>query len=278
MRRVLPMFILCLAPLAAQTPAVRLLNLSHPLSSTFQVGDRFEVQVTGVPGQPISVRTVRQANTDWSPVVASTDSAGRWSTTGQFDKSDFGSWSEIWTVGGKLANPVIQFDVKAPCLPAGRGGAFMSGPNVILNCDTAQGAQTFVTPSLTDSFRTPDGRTITGRPAQQTPEQYHMEILNDFITSADTAHSVSLSSARGGLGDETADLISNLIGPNALTEKETRNVLVIIRGAFASPRAIAPDARTPTRTVAFLRHLAELTDRDDLRSHIAETIEYVQTQ
>ena len=104
-----------------------------------------------------------------------------------------------------------------------------------------------------------------------------MEILNHLITTSDAVSGpVSLSSAKGGLGDETADLISKLIGPNALTEKETQNVLVIIRGAFAMPQAIAPDARTPSRTLAFLRHLAELTNEDKLRHQIEETIAQVQ--
>jgi hypothetical protein len=266
-------------PAAAQSPLVRFVNLSHPFSSEFQIGDRFEVQITGAPRQPISVRTVRQGRTDWGPLIASTDSTGQWSTAGQFEKSDFGGWSEIWTVGGKLATPALQFYVKAPCLPGERGQAFQSGPNVILTCDTAEGSQTFVTPSLSDSFRTRDGRLVLGRPMEQTPEQYHIEILTHLITSGDIgAPRISLSSSRGGLGDETADLISKMIGVNALNEKETRNVLAVIRAAFEKLETIAPEAREPSRTLVFLRHLSERTDPDSLKQQIAETIAYVQTR
>ena len=115
--RVLLIFALTLIPAAAQSPLVRLVNLSHPFRSEFQIGDRFEIQITGAPRQPISVRTGRQGRTDWGPVIASTDDMGRWSTAAQFEKSDFGSWSEAWTVGGQLAVPAIQFSVNAPCLP-----------------------------------------------------------------------------------------------------------------------------------------------------------------
>jgi hypothetical protein len=276
--RTLVILALGLIPAAAQSPLVRVVNLSHPFSSEFQIGDRFEIQIVGAPRQSISVRTARQGRTDWGPVIASTDSAGRWSTTGQFEKADFGGWSEIWTVGGKIATPAIQFDVKAPCLPGGSGRVFVSGPNMVLTCDTAEGSQTFVTPSLSDPFRTPDGKTALGRPTEQTPEQYHMEILDYMIGGDVGAVRMSLSSPRGGLGDETADLIGKLIGVNALSEKETQNALAVIRAAFEKPETIAPDAREPSRTLVFLQHLAELTEQDDLKQQIAETIAYVQAR
>jgi hypothetical protein len=277
--RTLVVFAFGLIPAAAQTPLVRIVNLNHPFGSEFQIGDRFEIRITGAPSQSISVRTVRQGRTDWGPVVASTDSSGRWSTTGQFEKSDFGGWSEVWTVGDKLATPTIQFSVNAPCLPGGRGMVSVMGVNMAMTCDTAEGSQTFSTPALSDEYRTPDGRLAPGRPMEQTPEQYHMEILADLITSRDVGSArMSLSSSRGGLGDETADLIGKLIGVNALNEKETQNALALIRAAFEKPETIAPDAKDPSRTLVFLRHLAELTDRDGLKQQIAETLAYVQAR
>ena len=90
------------------------------MSREFQIGDRFEILITGAPSQSVSVRTTMHGRTDWSTVIGSTDSSGRWSIAGQFLKSDFGDWSQVWTVGGKLANPTIQFSVNAPCLPAGK--------------------------------------------------------------------------------------------------------------------------------------------------------------
>jgi len=141
-----------------QTPVVVMRNLSRP-AADFKVGDRFEITVAGVPHQPISVRTMRNTlKTDWGPVIASTDASGRWSTGGTFEKADFGSWREVWTVGGKVANPVVSFWVGAPCIESGKGFLQASGLNMAQTCDTRDGEQqTFVTPSSGDSFRTPDG-------------------------------------------------------------------------------------------------------------------------
>jgi hypothetical protein len=278
--RVPLLLVLAITPAAAQSPLVRLLNASRPISRDFQVGDRFEILVTGAPNQPVSVRTSMHGRTDWSPIIGSTDSIGRWSTSGQFEKSDFGDWREIWTVGGKLASPAIQFSVKAPCLPGGQGRSSISGPNTILSCETTEGIQTFVTPSLSDRFRTPDGRLIPGRRTEETQGQYYTEVIQDLIGGGTEMRGdrISLQSSRGGLGDETADLISKLIGVNALNEDETRNSLAIIRAAFEKPETIQPSAKEPSRTLLLLRHLADFTDQDSLRREIAETIAYVQAR
>jgi hypothetical protein len=158
------LFVLLMAviPAAAQNPLVRLVNTSHPASSAFQVGDRFQILLTGAPDQPVSVRTTMNRRTDWGPVIGSTDSTGRWSTASQFGKSDFGDWNELWTVGGKLASPAVQFSVDAPRLPGGWGMAASTGGHTLLTCDTAEGRQSFLTPSTPDSFRTPDGRLVPG--------------------------------------------------------------------------------------------------------------------
>ena len=278
--RVPLLLVLAIIPAAAQSPLVRLLNASRPISRDFQVGDRFEILITGAPNQPVSVRTSMHGRTDWSPIIGSTDSTGRWSTGGQFEKSDFGDWREIWTVGGKLASPAIQFSVNAPCLPGGQGQAHISGPNIILSCETTEGTQTFVTPSLSDPFRTPDGRLIPWRRTEETPGQYHTGIIQDLIAGGTEmrADRISLQSSRGGLGDETADLISKLIGVNALNEDETRNSLAIIRAAFEKPETIQPSAKEPSRTLLLLRHLVDFTDQDSLKREIAETIAYVQAR
>ena len=278
--RVPLLLVLAIIPAAAQSPLVRLLNASRPISRDFQVGDRFEILITGAPSQPVSVRTSMHGRTDWSPIIGSTDSTGRWSTGGQFEKSDFGGWREVWTVGGKLASPAIQFSVNAPCLPGGQGQAHISGPNIILSCETTEGTQTFVTPSLSDPFRTPDGRLIPGRRTEETPGQYHTGIIQDLIAGGTEmrADRISLQSSRGGLGDETADLISKLIGVNALNEDETRNSLAIIRAAFEKPETIQPSAKEPPKTLLLLRHLADFTDQDSLKREIAETIAYVQAR
>ena len=219
--------------------------------------------------------------TDWSPVIAATDSTGLWFTEGQFGESDFGGWSEVWTVGGKPASPAVQFWVNAPCLQGGQGFAQISGIHMVLTCETAEGRRTSATPSDADPFRTPDGRLVPGRLIVQTPEQYQTETLQYLITSGGGKETggarIALQSSSGGLGDETADRIMKLIGVNALRDDEMRNVLTIIRAAFERPESIAPSAKAPTKTLLFLRHLADSTDQDSLKKQIAETIAYLQS-
>ena len=276
--RILLTLVLAIVPAAGQISLVSLLNASRP-GNDFQIGDRFEIVITAAPNQRVSVRTSRQGHTDWSPVVGMTDSTGRWSTGGQFERRDFGSWGEIWTVGGKLASPVIQFSVNAPCLPSGRNQVFMSGPNMILNCETTEGTQTFRTPGLSDSFRTPDGRLVNGRASEQTQEQYYSELLQHFMANGMGTTPVALQSSRGGgLGDETADLIGKLIGVNALNEDETRNLLAIVRAAFEKSENIQPTGKEPLRTLLLLRHLADITDPGNLKREIDETIAYFQAR
>jgi hypothetical protein len=277
--RLLLILALAVAPAIAQGPVVRLTNATRPARNDFQIGDRFEIVITGAARQPVSVRTTMKGRTNWGPVIGWTDLGGRWATTGQLEKGDFGDWSQVWTVGGKLAKPAIQFYVGAPCLKGGQGFAFLSGPNTVLTCETAEGRQTFATPSDTDSFRTADGRVVPGRISKMSPEQYHAEILQDLITSRGKemgAVHISLQSSRGGLGDEAADLIMNLIGVNALNEDETRNVLSIVRAVFEKPERIPQSAKDPSRTLLLLRNLADSTDQPSLKQQIAETMAYVQ--
>jgi hypothetical protein len=262
---------------AAESPLVLLLNTSHP-GKNFQIGDRFEIRITGAPDQTISVRTAMHGRTDWGPIIGSTDSTGRWSVSGQFQKSDLGDWSEVWTVGGKLAGPAIQFSVGAPCPPGGQNFVFVSGPNFAMSCETADGHQTFATPSDSDSFRTPDGRSVPGRAIPQTQEQYFMEILQNFMANGMGETRVALQSSRGRLGDETAGLISQLIGVNALTVSETRNAVAIVRAAFEKPETLLPSAKIPSRTLLLLRHLEQFANEDSLKRQIAETAAFVQAQ
>ena len=129
--------LLMVIPRQLQNPLTRVVNASHPGGGTFQVGDRFELLVIGA-----------------------TDSTGRWSTSGQFEKSDFGGWSELWTVGARLANPAVQFSVNALCLPGGQGTFAISGLNMAQFCETAEGRQSFSTSSGPGRFRVTDATLV----------------------------------------------------------------------------------------------------------------------
>jgi hypothetical protein len=270
--RILLILGVALIPAIAQSPVVQLTNATRPASKDFQIGDRFQIVVTGAANQPVSVRTTMQGRTDWGPIIGWTDLSGRWSTTGQFEKGDFPGGSEVWTVGGKLANPAIHFSVSAPCLKGGQGFVMQSGPNMVLTCETAEGRQIFATPSDTEPFRTPDDRLIPGRISNMTAEQYHAEIIQSLIESR--ANGVQ----SGRLGDEAAAAIVKMIGANALNEDETRNVLSIIRAAFEKPDLIPQAAKDPSTTLSLLQKLADSTGQDSLKQQIADTIARVQAR
>jgi len=271
--RLLLTLTLVVASAIGQSPVVQLTNVTRRSANNFQVGDRFEIVITGVASQPISVRTTMHRRTDWGPIIGWTDGNGRWLTTGQFEKNDFGDWSEVWTVGGKLANPAVHFSVGAPCLKGGNGFAQSTGCCMVLSCETAAGPQTFATPSDPDPFRTPDGRLIHGRVrSSMTAEQYNAETMQYLITSR-PKHTVAHQ-----FGDEAGALITKIIGVNALSEDEVRNVLSIIRTAFEKPDRIPQEAKAPSQTLLLLRKLVDSTDQEDLKREIAETIAFVQAQ
>jgi len=269
--RVLLILVVGAIPVAAQKAVVQLTNASHPARTDFQIGDRFEIVITGTADQPVSVRKTMNGRTDWGPVIGRTDMTGRWSTTGELEKRDFGNWSAAWTVGGKLANPVVHFSVSAPCLKDGQHLVAATGLHWAETCDTAEGRQTFGTPSDTEPLRTPDGRVIPGRVRSNvTAEQYQMEIMESRVASG--MGSVRLRQ----LGDEPATLITKMIGVNALGEDETRNVLAIIRATFEKPARIPLAAKAPSATLFLLRKLADATEQESVERQIAETMAYVQ--
>jgi hypothetical protein len=266
-------------PLFAQAPLVRLINITRA-GDDFLIGDRFEIMITGAFKQAISVRTTMNGRTDWGPIIDFTDRNGRWSTTGKFERADFGDWSEVWTVGGRLANPIVHFSVKAPCLKEGNTMAIVMNRQTSLTCDTAAGRQTFVTQSDSAPFRTPDGRLIPARVRTGlTAEQFQEERMRYVITMG-LGKNVGSSnrSAAHHPGDAAAALITKIIGPNALSEDEILNVLSVIRGAFKRPEVIPGSELNPSTTLLLLNTLSSSNDQEGLQRQIAETIAYVRTQ
>jgi len=271
--RILLIFAVAVIPAVAQIPSVQVSNTTRPSSPDFKIGDRFEIVIIGAANQPVSVRTTMQGRMDWGPIIGWTDPSGRWSTTGQFEKDDFGDWREVWTVGGKLANPAVHISVRAPCLKEGQGMVLSAGTHMIVTCETAEGRRTFATPSDTEPFRTPDGRLIPGLTrSNMTAEQHHQETMQAMITG-----DLKPVSSRQH-GDEAGALVMKIIGDNALSEDEMRNVLFVMRAEFANPNRILEAAKNPSETLRLLQHLTDSTSQEELRQQIAETISYVQNQ
>jgi hypothetical protein len=114
--------------------------------------------------------------------------------------------------------------------------------------------------------------------SERTREQYQSEQVGYFIANGMGTTAVRFQSPQGELGDETADLVGRLIGVNALSEDETRNLLAILRAAFQKPESIRPTGKEPSRTLVLLRHLADVTEPGNLKQEIDETIAYFQTR
>jgi hypothetical protein len=250
--KLLIVFVAATLAAAAQSPTAKIVNTSRS-GSEFKVGDRFEIVVTGRANQPVSVRTTRNyAATDWSPVLGWTDTSGRWSTSREFVKADFGSWEQAWTVGDQLANPVVSYGVGAPCIPGGRGMIFNSGAyHTVIDCETATGMQTYATPSQ-------------DIPSPETPEQ----TMGSLIESSG-GHS-------GQHGDDAAIVITRVIGANILSDREIRNALSIIGAAFQN-RNVVPPTVNPA-TLQLLQRLTSEAQTDGVKQEIAKTAEFIQTQ
>lgn len=140
-------------------------------------------------------------------------------------------------------------------------------------CETARGSQTFVTPSDPEPFRTPDGRLVPGRVrSTMTAEQYHTEIMQWFITSRQNG------TKSGQFGDTAGALIAKIVGVNALSDDETRNVLSIIHAAFEKPDRIPEQAKDPSATLHLLQNLADSSQQPSLKQQIADTIAYVKAR
>jgi hypothetical protein len=90
--------------------AVAFSNTSRPGATTFQVGDSWQLVITGGANQPVSGSASQNGNSLGTTPYGSTDSTGKLVLTGTMDASTVGNWAELWTVGASPA-PVLNFTV-----------------------------------------------------------------------------------------------------------------------------------------------------------------------
>ena len=104
------------------------INLTHPdISPNFEVGDTFQLTITGPRNQPVSVTQTPGGTT----LKGYTDANGNFTSTGVEQTSNIGSYTQVWSVGDTAITPAISFVV----VQLGSGG----------------------TVSTTDIGQTPDG-------------------------------------------------------------------------------------------------------------------------
>ncbi len=103
----------------AQTPAaggavsVKIVNPSGGSNSTFNVGDAWQVIVSGPPNAQVQASASQNGTSLGSSSMGVIGSNGQLVLQGTFASSQVGQWSESWTVGGQSAGS-ISFSVVAP--------------------------------------------------------------------------------------------------------------------------------------------------------------------
>ena len=70
--RALLILVVAAIPVAAQKAVVQLTNATRPARTDFQIGDRFEIVITGTADQPVSVRTTMNGRTGVLSLVGRT--------------------------------------------------------------------------------------------------------------------------------------------------------------------------------------------------------------
>ena len=96
-------------------------------TNAFQVGDTWQVQITGAtPNSPVTVSGSMPGSTFSGTSMGSTDNSGNFSKSGTFDTSTVGSWQETWAVGGAQSG-TISFTVAAATTPTGQSIISSSG-------------------------------------------------------------------------------------------------------------------------------------------------------
>jgi hypothetical protein len=100
-------------------------NTSRP-GQSFQVGDSWQLTVTGPANSPVSDTATQNGNSMGTTPYGSTNGSGVFTLTGAIGASQVGTWSETWSVGGVSA-PAINFTVSAaPSSSGGSGGSSSS--------------------------------------------------------------------------------------------------------------------------------------------------------
>ena len=125
-------------------------------TNAFQVGDTWQVQITGAtPNSPVTVSGSMPGSTFSGTSMGSTDNSGNFSKSGTFDTSTVGSWQETWAVGGAQSG-TISFTVAAATTPAGQ--------TIITSSGATGGTATGSTSGSTTSSTTTAGFDLSSIP------------------------------------------------------------------------------------------------------------------
>lgn len=124
-------------------PAFTFTNLTSGNNSSFNVGDRWQIQIIGAaPNSPVSV-VGGQSGANTTASMGTTDSGGNFATNGQMTAAEVGPWQETWTVGGRQVAS-FSFTVSPTGSAAGNsttatGGSVTGSFSDLLNASTTLG-------------------------------------------------------------------------------------------------------------------------------------------
>jgi hypothetical protein len=115
-------------------------NLTSGNNSSFVVGDRWEVRISGAaPNAPVSVNGGMNGANALTP-MGSTDASGNYTRNGQMTQAEVGSWQEAWRVNNQI---IASFTFKVS--PAGTATTSGTGTG------TGGGQSTQTTSSISKS-------------------------------------------------------------------------------------------------------------------------------
>lgn len=94
------------------TPTVRLVNSSGGSNSSFNVGDSWQITITGSPNAVVQASATQNGTSLGTTNMGTIGANGQLVLTGTFAASQVGSWTESWMVGSQSAGS-ISFSVGA---------------------------------------------------------------------------------------------------------------------------------------------------------------------
>ncbi|MGO9131976.1 MAG: beta strand repeat-containing protein [Bryobacteraceae bacterium] len=174
------------ANFTATLVTVQITNLTHPGNPNFNVGDSFQVLVSGPPNQPVTNAATRGGSGPSTSSYGQTNASGTLTISGAMGAGDTGSWTEVWTVGGIPAAPTLSFVVNPLTISGqvtvgakGLTGVTMSlsgSSNTATTTDAngnysftpAAGGNYTVTPSMANNWFNPPSAPINNLSSNQT--------------------------------------------------------------------------------------------------------------
>jgi hypothetical protein len=128
-------------PTSSGRPVLSFTNLTSGNNSVFNVGDRWQIQITGAaPNAAVSV-TGGQGGASSTAAMGTTDSSGSFSMNGQMSAAQVGPWTEQWIVNGSSIGS-FSFTVSSTSstsTAAATGGSVTGSMSDLLSASTTVG-------------------------------------------------------------------------------------------------------------------------------------------